>query len=722
MAEDKSEAVPKPAEAGGRASLSLHFGAFTVDRQRHGLYREGQRIHLTPKPFETLVVLVEHSGTTVPKQKLLDAVWKDAFVTEDSLVKAVREIRRALDDEKASPRFIQTVPGEGYRFIAEVTPVSPEVEAQRRAELQPAEVGTTDAQRAINSTPGSRHRTTRAVRNTSAVLVLLGAIAVGFLWRPWRDSESPAQRLISSFRTARTSVDFSPDGNWVTFIADVAGVPQVWIKRLGGGEPVQITSGDIPASHPRWSPRNDEILFSGGTASQSIWSVPPFGGLAATLLIEGAYNASWSSDGNRLVFEMNDEIWTANADGTNRQRVDGVPRVDLLIMPREPSFSPDGSQIAFFQPDDGPMGDIWVIPSTGGQAKRLTFDNHLGGGLVWTPHGDYIVFSSQRGGSKTLWKIHRSGGSPKPVLNSPGEDTNPDISSDGGKLIYATTRNHWVLTIKDVASGRIQELKESRTDMFSPSFSPQGDKIAFFATVDGGDIHVFTVRTDGQELTQVTRGKRERNVMPSWSADGSFLYFYQVRPTLAFRRIPAEGGISLEIARGWRWRSHNAAQVDPRGKRIVYTKLEKGRSVATLVRDMVSGTESVLNPTLDSPRWSSDGKFIVGVDLAGTAPGDVFGDIVVCAVESGACRRVATRGADPIWSADDSRICFDRWKSMNSREVWAVSPAGEDERRIVEREQLDPIATFYDMSRAGQVVYVQFKQGQQELWLTDFNR
>jgi hypothetical protein len=60
----------------------------------------------------------------------------------------------------------------------------------------------------------------------------------------------------------------------------------------------------------------------------------------------------------RLVFERNKEIWTANADGSNQQKVDGVPKLTLLIADREPAFSPDGSLIAFFQPENGPMGDI----------------------------------------------------------------------------------------------------------------------------------------------------------------------------------------------------------------------------------------------------------------------------------------------------------------------------------------------------------------------------
>jgi len=60
----------------------LRFGVFTLDLNRHGLFVDSKRVHLTSKPFETLTVLVEHRGTTVQKQHLMDVVWKDAFVTE----------------------------------------------------------------------------------------------------------------------------------------------------------------------------------------------------------------------------------------------------------------------------------------------------------------------------------------------------------------------------------------------------------------------------------------------------------------------------------------------------------------------------------------------------------------------------------------------------------------------------------------------------------------
>jgi DNA-binding winged helix-turn-helix (wHTH) protein len=98
----------------------LLFDGFRLDLERRGLYRGQQRVRLTSKPLETLIFLVENRGRIVEKQELLDVVWKDTFVTEDTLVHAVREIRRALKDDKDNPRFVQTVPRRGYRFVSEV--------------------------------------------------------------------------------------------------------------------------------------------------------------------------------------------------------------------------------------------------------------------------------------------------------------------------------------------------------------------------------------------------------------------------------------------------------------------------------------------------------------------------------------------------------------------------------------------------------------------------
>jgi TolB-like protein len=101
-------------------SGAYEFGPFRLDVARRALFRDETQLPLTPKSFDTLLVLVEHAGAAVDKSTLLTRVWSDVAVEENSLAKAISEIRRALGEGSRAPQFVATLPGHGYRFIAAV--------------------------------------------------------------------------------------------------------------------------------------------------------------------------------------------------------------------------------------------------------------------------------------------------------------------------------------------------------------------------------------------------------------------------------------------------------------------------------------------------------------------------------------------------------------------------------------------------------------------------
>ena len=255
---------------------------------------------------------------------------------------------------------------------------------------------------------------------TIAAVVLM-TFVLGYEW--WQSRRSPSkptrQRLIAELPGFFGGASFSPDAAKIAFVRVVDGVPQIWVKDLDTGDLVQVTFGQTAADRPRWSPRNDQIVFTLGSwgrqeapatlRQESIWSVSLQGGTPRKILDFGS-NPNWSGDGSQLVFERSQEIWIARADGSQQRKVQGLPPSNYLLAARMPSLSPDGSWIAFFQPDAGHYGDFWVIPSMGGDARRLTFDVAAGRSPTWTPDGRYVVFSSQRAGSMTLWKIAAVGG------------------------------------------------------------------------------------------------------------------------------------------------------------------------------------------------------------------------------------------------------------------------------------------------------------------------
>jgi DNA-binding winged helix-turn-helix (wHTH) protein len=98
---------------------SLQFGPFTLDLERLCLGGPAGEVELRPKSFEVLRYLAEHPGRVISKDELIASVWPDVIVTDDSLIRCISEVRRAIADENQG--IIKTVPRRGYLFQAEVS-------------------------------------------------------------------------------------------------------------------------------------------------------------------------------------------------------------------------------------------------------------------------------------------------------------------------------------------------------------------------------------------------------------------------------------------------------------------------------------------------------------------------------------------------------------------------------------------------------------------------
>src|SRR5688572_16522153 len=99
------------------------FGPFRLDAQEHLLLRDGEVVRLAPKALDLLVALVENSGHVLGKDELMKQVWPDSFVEEANLSRHIFALRKALEDDKNSSRYIETIPRRGYRFVAGVVEV-----------------------------------------------------------------------------------------------------------------------------------------------------------------------------------------------------------------------------------------------------------------------------------------------------------------------------------------------------------------------------------------------------------------------------------------------------------------------------------------------------------------------------------------------------------------------------------------------------------------------
>ena len=111
--------------------MVYRFDQFEVDDREFRLSEDGTPVQVEPKVLRLLVYLIENRNRLVRKQELLDHVWPDAMVTENALTRAVGLLRKALNENSQVPRYIETVPTAGYRFIANVSVVG-EAEAEPR--------------------------------------------------------------------------------------------------------------------------------------------------------------------------------------------------------------------------------------------------------------------------------------------------------------------------------------------------------------------------------------------------------------------------------------------------------------------------------------------------------------------------------------------------------------------------------------------------------------
>src|SRR5690348_2009947 len=102
------------------ANPHYRFGDFIVDTDQKLLLRQDKELPLTPKLFETLLILVENSGRIVQKEQFMQRLWPHSFVEEANLTSNIQQLRKSLGDNARHPQYIETVTKRGYRFIAEV--------------------------------------------------------------------------------------------------------------------------------------------------------------------------------------------------------------------------------------------------------------------------------------------------------------------------------------------------------------------------------------------------------------------------------------------------------------------------------------------------------------------------------------------------------------------------------------------------------------------------
>ena len=611
----------------GPDSLSspIRFDVFELDLRMGVLRREGRVVKLQEQPFRILSLVTQRHGEVVTREELRQMLWPaDTFVDFDhGLNSAVARLREALKDSANKPRFIETVSKKGYRFIGRID----------ENEVEPAELPSMPP---LPQKPSVNDRLRSGMSISalafSVLLCVTGLLAFYRKGVDPRAATSIEVMPLVGLQGFQVTPASSPDGTLVAFRqSDGLHHNGIYTALAGGEKSLQLTANTGDCC-PTWSPDGRQIAFSRyGDKTLSIFVIPALGGTEHRVYrgpVSMGGGLSWSTDGKLLAFpEASDadpsRSWIALlslADGSTHT-LTGPPGAS---MDSQPSFSPDGSQVAFVRSTiAGVSNDIYVIPASGGRATRLTFDHlPIMGVPAWTANGKEIVFSSTRGGRDSLWRVSASGGEPRPVAGPIGEGTWPSIPSRGHELVYEqqiAKLDIWRLDLKDAS--HLQKVPASlvseKGNKMRPDLSPDGKKIAFESD-RLGHWEIWTCATDGSGCDQVTalHGTAGRarwspderyiafefhpnersevymvevpggvprllptipgadNLSPSWSRDGQWLYFASKRGNEPFQiwKISMRGGAPVKLTK-----NGGISPVEsPDGRFLYYAKYEAG--------------------------------------------------------------------------------------------------------------------------------------------------
>jgi Tol biopolymer transport system component len=506
------------------------------------------KLKLTGQPFQVLAILLERPGQVVTREELQKRLWPDTFVDVDhNLNTAINKIREVLGDSAENPRFVETLPRRGYRFIASAE--------SGQVTLEPG-----------NSAARREWRMPRL--RPASILFAVSVLLVGAALLIYKLSQVPirsAQRTLTRLTFdpgLQIGATWSPDGRFLAYSSNRGGKFDIWVQQVSGGDAVQITKGPGYNWQPDWSPDGKYIAYRSEDGEGGLFVVPALGGAGLERKVSSfGYYPRWSPDGSEILFHANFQIpifanrfFVVGLDG-------GAPHEVLADFVSNHKFKavsvawhPDGKRISIWGHDPESASlirNFWTISLVGGEAVKTEvaaeIARQLGEVAVdrsdgsitdvkfsWAPSGRAIYFERTFRSAKNLWKITvdpdtLQATAIERLTTGPGLDTQLAVSADGRKLALTVEIQHiqsWLFPF-DATTGRVTGSGAAVTspgmESWWPNLSRDGKKLAFQAMRAGKAELWEKSLVDGREAP-IQSDDYQRGA-PHWSPDGTQLAY-----------------------------------------------------------------------------------------------------------------------------------------------------------------------------------------------------
>ena len=453
--------------------LDYEFAGFRLDTSLQVLVPPGgEPIRLNSKVFATLLHLVQHAGEPLDKRSLLAAVWPDVVVEENNLNQCIVAIRKALGESAGDRRFILTLPGRGFKFVAPVRTVPVD-----RVQLRMA---------APQTSSESRRKDPRLLQlGLGAVLLAVGAVL------SFRFSQSPVTRpaeyvQLTDEAESASAPALSPDGRMLAFIrggSQFLSTGQICVKLLPGGEAVRLTSLKGWVYAPAFSPDSTRVSFTyvrqrDAPSDWDTWTVPVIGG-EATHLLPNASGLSWIEPGKVMYSEVRSGAHMGIVTSTESR----AEHRDIYFPAHERAMA----HFSYPSPDSKSLLVVEMNPAGEFQKCRLVpFDGSSGGTLIgpagscisaaWSPDGEWMYFAAEVAGHSHLWRQRYPAGEAEQITFGPTDELAVVAAPDGKSLITSLGSDHSSIWIHD-ANGERRLTEENVASQ--PRLSSDGQRLYY---------------------------------------------------------------------------------------------------------------------------------------------------------------------------------------------------------------------------------------------------
>jgi DNA-binding winged helix-turn-helix (wHTH) protein/Tol biopolymer transport system component len=691
----------------------FRFGAFELEAASGELRKAGIPIKLRLQATEVLLMLAERAGQIVTREEIRQRLWSgDTFVDfERSINFCVNQVRAALGDDAEKPRFVETLPRRGYRFIAPVTvelsrePVLPVAAAYTKDEIprgtsESSAGPTASADMRVVPSPVVQVPAVPWIRKHSAVVsvaVVLASLATASGIHEWL-SRSKVPNLQNMQITKLTDsgavadVAVSPDGRYAIYAQRNGEKQGLRLRQVATRSDVQILPPENVSFHGlTFSPDGNYVYFVRTDSNDLFFSylfvMPTLGGSARKLFTDVDSPVSFSPDGRKFAYERcvaadnHIDVRIANAEATSDALLAAIQNTSCFMYQSGMSWSPDGRSLAiplkhFGQPE---RWVLHIMSVTDGSARELYSSPSRLGKPVWLPEGNGLLLPhyDQAAHRSQLWMISYPKGEGRRLTNDLNDyDVPLDMTRDGDTLAavaVAGISNVWILPGADLSQGR--QITSGNLFMFDVAEAPDRRILSI-----SGDGTLWVTKTDGSQHTVFAEVHDPEGLTPC----GRHVVLLSHGPGVAaLMRVDADGSNATKLASGSFW----SPACSPDGRFVFYVTVESPQriwripigggipvQIAQILGQAISGRMSI----------SPNGQFIAYPHTRYLSPAGPGWDLAVIPIGGGPRYKTfsAPKGFDGTrWSPQGTGLQY-MMTQNGTTNLWEQPLAGGEPKQI----------------------------------------